>query len=541
MNCIKISEILSKFFYPIDLNAQKEKDIFDKAFQIRLVKNYISEIIFFNIHQYKEYSKNDLIKALAPTIKNPYLTQKDVEYAIVEVWITYRNKIDLIKNKIAFKIQIKIIKKYYKKNTKTHKKGDLRIYEIKLGSSKLSKVMSFLSRYGYDGITENIAKNLETEKYKSDSKKRLFYEDIYKYLMKFSEERLLKLAYKKRFLTFKKFNKNKHNFTSLSFSTQSRIKQLIMNRNKNKTSKIRAFITVGGYKRESLNKKTQIDIPISISQNYHKNLENYSQVYTIQFIENRFHRVILTAKFEKSIPIAEIKEDEILGIDINIKNNLFATSDKNIEIDHDRKLLNDYVKFLKKIDNREKDKNGKTKKLGRDNSLKYNRWQNRIENMIISKIVKLIRLAKNRGYKHLVLEDLELLDKLRSNNLEFDVNNGRLIRLLNLSSIKHKIVNITHKYKINISFVHPEYTSQTCNICGCISKNNRKTQEVFKCIKCNYSQNADFNSAHNIKDRLLLDVLRVKTLKNNNFQEFRTKKLNRATLKSILENYYGVA
>ena len=73
------------------------------------------------------------------------------------------------------------------------------------------------------------------------------------------------------------------------------------------------------------------------------------------------------------------------------------------------------------------------------------------------------------------------------------------------------------------------------------SRNNRKTQEIFKCIECNYSQNADFNSAHNIKDRLLLDVLRVKTLKNNNFQEFSTKKLNRATLKSILEDYYRVA
>ncbi len=57
--------------------------------------------------KYKEYSKVDLIKELASTITNPYLTQKDIEYAIVEVWTTYRNKIDLIKNKIEFKVQDK--------------------------------------------------------------------------------------------------------------------------------------------------------------------------------------------------------------------------------------------------------------------------------------------------------------------------------------------------------------------------------------------------------------------------------------------------
>ena len=93
----KIKEVITKFFYPDNLNQKKEQEIYDKAFQLRLVKNYISDIIFKNIQQYKEYSKVDLIKELAPTISNPYLTQKDIEYAIVEVWTTYRNKIDLIK------------------------------------------------------------------------------------------------------------------------------------------------------------------------------------------------------------------------------------------------------------------------------------------------------------------------------------------------------------------------------------------------------------------------------------------------------------
>ncbi|EJF05790.1 hypothetical protein ThvES_00021480, partial [Thiovulum sp. ES] len=80
----------------------------------------------------------------------------------------------------------------------------------------------------------------------------------------------------------------------------------------------------------------------------------------------------------------------MLGVDINIKNNLFATSDKNITIDYDRNMLNDYVKFLKKIDKREKAVNGKTKKLGKKQNKIYQKWQIRIHNMIIEKLVELV-------------------------------------------------------------------------------------------------------------------------------------------------------
>jgi len=283
------------------LNRKKEQEIFNKAFQIRLIKNYISEIIFTNINRYKDFSKNDLIKELASKIQNKYLTQKDVEYAIVEVWTTYQNKIDLINKNIIFKVQKQIIKKYYKRNSGENRKGDLRTYEIKFKSTKLSKVMSFLSRYGYVGIQKYISGNLE----KYDLKKQVFYKDILYFLEKFSEKRLLKLAIQKRQKSFIKFNKNKYIFESLSFTTQSRIKTNIVNKNKIKNSKIDGFISIGGYKKDEkttkngVSKKYQIDIPTKIDQNYHLNFKNYSKVYTVQFDENRFKRINLTIEVQK--------------------------------------------------------------------------------------------------------------------------------------------------------------------------------------------------------------------------------------------------
>ena len=46
--------------------------------------------------------------------------------------------------------------------------------------------------------------------------------------------------------------------------------------------------------------------------------------------------------------------------------------------------------------------------------------------------------------------------------------------------------------------VNPKYTSQKCSCCGYISKENRKTQSKFKCVKCGFTLNADVNASINI-------------------------------------------
>ena len=46
--------------------------------------------------------------------------------------------------------------------------------------------------------------------------------------------------------------------------------------------------------------------------------------------------------------------------------------------------------------------------------------------------------------------------------------------------------------------IHPQYTSQTCNQCGCIDRLNRASQAKFLCFACGYEVNADLNAAMNI-------------------------------------------
>lgn len=53
-------------------------------------------------------------------------------------------------------------------------------------------------------------------------------------------------------------------------------------------------------------------------------------------------------------------------------------------------------------------------------------------------------------------------------------------------------------YKTKVVRVNPSYTSQTCSVCGHVDKDNRKTQDKFKCVSCGHEENADLNAAKNI-------------------------------------------
>ncbi|GAA1897857.1 RNA-guided endonuclease InsQ/TnpB family protein [Asanoa iriomotensis] len=46
--------------------------------------------------------------------------------------------------------------------------------------------------------------------------------------------------------------------------------------------------------------------------------------------------------------------------------------------------------------------------------------------------------------------------------------------------------------------VNSAFTSQTCNSCGHVATENRKSQAVFVCVACGHADNADVNAAKNI-------------------------------------------
>ncbi len=53
------------------------------------------------------------------------------------------------------------------------------------------------------------------------------------------------------------------------------------------------------------------------------------------------------------------------------------------------------------------------------------------------------------------------------------------------------------EHKIDYHKIDPAYTSQTCPSCGTIDRKNRNN-ELFKCISCGYTGDADYVASINI-------------------------------------------
>lgn len=67
---------------------------------------------------------------------------------------------------------------------------------------------------------------------------------------------------------------------------------------------------------------------------------------------------------------------------------------------------------------------------------------------------------------------------------------------------------LSYKCKLvgkNVEFVSPAYTSQRCNQCGFTDRKNRNGSR-FNCRRCDYSADADWNAACNIRDKYLFAI-----------------------------------
>jgi putative transposase len=97
-------------------------------------------------------------------------------------------------------------------------------------------------------------------------------------------------------------------------------------------------------------------------------------------------------------------------------------------------------------------------------------------------------LANN--YQTVFVEDLEVSKMVQDKKYSKAISDASWSKFVNYLEYKTELVKVDAKY-----------SSQECNKCGHISKENRKTQEIFKCVKCSHEGNADFEASITILKR----------------------------------------
>jgi putative transposase len=218
-------------------------------------------------------------------------------------------------------------------------------------------------------------------------------------------------------------------------------------------------------------------------------------------------------------------------MDLNLKNNFASLSDGFV-LDYDRDYMQNTVKALKELD-----------KIGYQNLTngqlqRLKKIHRQLEWYASLLIHKLIQYLNSQNITDIVIENLLLSGKFGINE-EFDIKYARLSKLLHLSKVKDLLKRQAEKHGIRVHITPSHYTSQTCPKCGYISRDNRKTQESFKCINCGYESNADSNAAYNLELRYTSDVLRSKLHNIDEYGRLVPKKLNKYQVKAVLNSYYA--
>lgn len=186
--------------------------------------------------------------------------------------------------------------------------------------------------------------------------------------------------------------------------------------------------------------------------------------------------------YEKENP--KTVSGDVLGIDRGLKNIISCSNGYEISGKNRNKIKRTYSYNRKKL----QAKGTRSAKRRLRQMAKREMRFSLNENHIISK--ELVNLP----YQHFVLEKLSKMGKKKhGKRFNRKISNWSYYQLEQLIIYKAEALGKT------VEYVDPRYTSQRCNYCGYIDRNNR-VLERFRCKKCSYEDGADFNASKNIRD-----------------------------------------
>lgn len=215
----------------------------------------------------------------------------------------------------------------------------------------------------------------------------------------------------------------------------------------------------------------------------------------------RQYDYILLLSYSHPVKEHNLDSEKIMGVDIGVKVPAMCAVNYN---DRYRRSLGGN-KILE--ENMRQHRTNKKKQMevtyncrdGHGRTAKLNGWdgkghkinnRNATYNNVLSK--RVVDQAIKWGCGTIHMEDLSGITS----------NSNKFLKNWPYYDLQQKIIDKAEQNDIVVKKVNPYHTSQTCSVCGYTDKVNRpkgeKGQAYFKCCKCGFETNADFNAARNI-------------------------------------------
>jgi IS605 OrfB family transposase len=218
----------------------------------------------------------------------------------------------------------------------------------------------------------------------------------------------------------------------------------------------------------------KIYFPLNLCKYHLKALEDFESINCSSIIKDHKGNLCLRLVFETKEK--HFDSNKALAIDLGIVKPIVCNDGKHFGSGR-------YIKHKKLEFGKKRARNQKLKGVI---SLKQSNWTNDLNHKLSKELIDYC-LSLN-----ISVLGLENLKGGHLANMRFRKYTWAFKDLIN--KIEYKATNAGLK----VVKVDPAYTSQRCNKCGDISKENRQKQSDFICRYCNHKSNADLNAAKNI-------------------------------------------
>jgi len=294
------------------------------------IKNQLSQYIYDHKHLLLSSSGIKELKENYKLIKSDILLAWNIQkehYLLVDL---YYNSLKKHMQNLNIKLQDKMIIQHYSKNSKHHKKGDTKLFELKYRSTKLTKFVKYLI---YLDHTKNLKDQLKHNE--------VIYSLYEYYESKGLIDRIIKLAYSKQQRLLSKLK-------LIQFKEYS---SLILDYNINKAridymqdNKFYQYWFVFRMRKDGI----EYRLPLQHNDFYHNNKKLIAREFYINLSPKNNSKINIATTCEVSKPTFK-PFNKVVGMDLNLKNNFASLSDGFV-LDYDRDYMQNTVKALKELD-----------------------------------------------------------------------------------------------------------------------------------------------------------------------------------------------
>jgi len=292
-------------------------------------KNSLSKYVYENRKLLLTYDGIKTLKANYNKVKDDTILAWNIQkehHAIVD---KYENALRRQMKNFKVRIQDKILIKRYSRNSKIHKKGDTKYFEIKFKSTKLTKLIKYL-------VYLDFSKDIEPQITNGAVKDLLNYYKTKPYF-----DRILNLAkdMQNRLLSKIHLIEFSNDYSLRLTSTKDINKARIEFDNTNSLYKYWFIFKMKGNK--------EYRLPLEINKDYHNKDDLIAKEFLL-YLSTKGNKINISTTYKGEKPVFK-SFNKAIGMDVNIKHNFAKLSDDK-EIDYDRAFFKSIVKDINKLD-----------------------------------------------------------------------------------------------------------------------------------------------------------------------------------------------